>query len=155
MRAGQIIAPLRSPSMSAPMFAPRESARESALEPTTSRSRPLYTREPAPRFDAKVHARRLITYMYEGSQPLAPGDVLARDLMQIYPEMLADLGCDEARPWPTLSRYLKESLGARTKTYGWFYDDAGGRHRLRYYRFPKVNPVSEPPVESTGFVPAA
>ena len=71
--------------------------------------------------------------------------MLARDLKEIYLEMLADLHWDEARPWQTVGHFLKELLRSR-KTYGWFYDAAGQKHRLRYYRFPKQS--REPLVES-------
>lgn len=74
------------------------------------------------------HAKRLVRWCYEGQEPLAyQGEVLARDLMGAYLDMIADVGWVQ-RPWNRVGAELRILLNGGRKIYS-------GARRERVYRF--------------------
>lgn len=137
MRAQQIIAPLRSPSISAPISESiSESSRPWRGKGGGVRSGPRHTREAPPQFNAREHARLLLAFLYDSGDGTsrAPGEMLAADVMGRYGELLIDLGWDEIC-WHRVGRYLRELGCGGRRFYAWYCTPEGKPVRCRVYRF--------------------
>lgn len=130
-----------------PPFTTRASESPSALRPTPAAPVPALETPIAhsdrphekPRWlDADAHARLLCGYVYEGAQPLAPGNILARDLKPIYADMVEQLGLIP-HAWQIIGNLCRRQIGP-TKTYCWHVSEDGTRSRLRVYKFLRVPP---------------
>ena len=95
------------------------------MSPRCPRARPLAY------YDDDTHARRLIALVYE--EGLAPAEILAAELQQMYAELMAELQW-KTRPWTMISRRVREQLGG-AKTYAWIPSTRGAPRRLRVFRF--------------------
>ena len=82
-------------------------------------------------YDPSAHARRLVQEVY--SEGLAPIEILASELQQMYRELVAELGWRE-HSWITVGHQVKLLIGGR-KTYVTIRSPRGGSRRLRAYRF--------------------
>lgn len=94
---------------------------------------------------AHEHGQRLLRWIQgdttgailaDSDQTPFVGAILADEVQEAYGEMCAYLGWAE-QPWNQAGRYFREALGGQ-KTYGWFPDADGVRHRLRVYKIPPV-----------------
>jgi hypothetical protein len=83
--------------------------------------------------DDVAHAKRLVRWMYEGDEPLAPGEVTARDLQAAYRDMVAEASWVQ-RPYNCVSREVRKLLGGK-KTYTDLMV-SGVKVRTRVFRFP-------------------
>lgn len=106
-----------------------------APAPSTPRK---FEDEPLRWLAAEVHARLLCHVVYMGEMPLAPGNILSRDLARIYREMCGELGLIE-HSWQITSNLTRRQLGP-VKTYCWHISADGTRSRLRVFKFLRVRP---------------
>ena len=144
------------------------SANRQAMESASSRepaeSERSRSSRPSPRGPPKLvtwrlpdeHAFRLLEWLYDDQDqdPLAPGEVLARDIVDCYRSMLCELGWDE-RPWSLVGARFRRLLCSESKkTYRWVKNPDGTRSRLCVYTLPerrpamreaRVRPVSDRP----------
>lgn len=128
-------------------------ARDASPKFVTLRTPTLVTPEPTPTtprrkiadegenlrwLAAETHARLLCHVVYLGRQPVAPGNILSRDLKQIYCELCGELNFAE-HSWQAISNLTRRQLGP-TKTYCWHVADDGKRSRLRVFKFLRIRP---------------